>query len=257
MAASCRTPDDPTKINNIGVGRTIGTDNAIVAPTTKLPASAPTIYLSGEVVNPSSSAAIRVIWTKLPESIVASEDFTGMRSSSDPFDFDKTKPSSYFASKITRDGVSWIEGEYKAEVILNGRRLNSVFFKIVSDSEAEAQDNKNAISRVMFGDSLDDDRQINKSLTRFPRTQDHIYIQVDLSGRRPGERLEVEVRYPKEDRGVNTFTTTTGDAEFYVFDLPLERFGRIWPDRLWPTGAFVVDVKVNGTIVSSPSFVIN
>lgn len=257
MAASCRTPDDPTKVTNFSLGRTIGNDNAVVASTTKLPSSAQTIYLSAEVTNPSNNAAIRVIWTKLPQSIIASEDFTGARNVSDPFDFDNKKPTSYFASKITRDGISWIEGEYKADVMLNGRKLNTVFFKIVSDSEAEAEDNKNIISRVMFGDSLDDDSQINKSLTRFTRTQDHIYIQVDLAGRRPGERLEVEVRYPKEDKGVNTFTTTTGNAEFYVFDLPLERFGRLWPDRLWPTGSFEVNVKVNGTVVSSPSFVVS
>lgn len=258
VAASCRAPKDNSQVSNFSVGRAIDTNNQVSVVSTQIPASAPSIYLSGQVNNPSQSALIRVTWVQLPNTVIASEDFNGNRNESHPFDFSKKAATSYFASKVDRSGISWPLGEYKADISLNGRKIDSAFFKVVTDSEAEAEANRKIIERVMFGDSLDEDHgQINKSLTRFGRTQDHIYIQVDMAGPQPGVKLEVQVRYPREDKEINTFTATAGNEESLVFDLPLERFGRMWPDRLWATGAYEADIRVNGTSASQVSFTVS
>jgi hypothetical protein len=257
-AASCGPQTtDRTQITNLAIAREIGVDNQAILASDVVPASAPSIYLSGQVVRPVAGTKVRVSWLQLPNTTISTEDFSGSRSGGNLFDFDKTQTTSNFASKIDRTGIAWEEGEYRADAYLGNRLVDSLFFKVVSDSEADAANNKRVISKVSFGDSLSDNGHIAVSKTTFTRSTDHIYIQVALAGTQPGHKIEASVRYLKANQVINIFTTTTGRDDTLVFDLSLSQYGRLWTDKLWPSGGFQVDVKVNGTSATTPSFVIN
>lgn len=254
-AAGCRGSQVSTQLTNLVIGREITSDNRALSPTDKISASSEKIYLSGKVSNPNKSTRVRVSWLKLPNQIIATEDFNGSNNGSNSFDFDRAKSSSYFASSIDRPGLAWTEGEYKAEVYLGSRLNQTLFFKIVSDSEAEEDNNRRIISRVSFGETIQGDL-IQDPTTTLTRSAGHIYIQIELSGRQPGNKIEATIRHLREDKVINTFTATTGESQSLIFDLPLERYGRLWTDRLWASGAYQVEVKVNGVSVLTPSFVV-
>lgn len=254
-AAGCRGTQESAQLSSLGIAREITSDNRTLSPTDKISASSEKIYLSGKVSNPNKSTRVRVAWLKLPNQIIATEDFSGVNSGSNGFDFDRTKANSYFASSIDRPGLAWVEGEYKAEVYLGSRLNQTLFFKIVSDSEAEEDNNRRIISRVSFGEAIEGDL-VKDPTTRLTRSASHIYIQIELAGRQPGNKVEATIRHLREDKVINTFTATTGESQSLIFDLPLERYGRLWTDRLWATGAYQVEVKVNGISVLTPSFIV-
>lgn len=256
MAAGCNSGPG-TNITDIKVGLEITSDNRVNQELEVLPASAATIYLSGRINNTTDNSEVSVRWVQLPGTTLSTETFNGYRSNSNTFTFDNNFTTSYFASQIPRTGISWNQGEYRADVFLNGSHVGSRFFKIVSDSEAETQNNRARLSRVIFGNQLNAQNEVETSLTTFARNDAHIYTQVELSSSAPGTRVEASIRYLSSNLSVNTFTTTAGEDDTILFDLPLSRFGNLWNDGFWGAGGYEVEVKINGTAVEKLSFIVN
>ena len=257
IAASCGpgpTPD--AQLTELAITRTIGINNEATSATDLIPASAKSIYLSGRVLQPKSSTRIKVVWSKLSGGIVGTESFSGT-ASRDQFDFDRSISGSYFASQVDRTGVTWEQGAYKADVYVGSKLYDSLSYKVVSDTEADISQNKKILSSVSFGSELDDAGGLANSQTTFSRSTPHIYIDLSLAGTNAGNKIETSVRYLKGDQVINTFTTTTGRDTDVIFDLSLSQFGRLWTDKLWPSGGFEVLTKINGTVVSTQSFIVN
>lgn len=255
LAASCRG-GGAAEVGSLTVGREINANHQVVDNITTIPATAKSIYLSGLVKNPTNNTKIKVSWYRLPNFVIATEEFAGNKTSGTRYDYDRSQSSSYFASHIDREGLSWESGEYRADVFLSGRKSGSVFFKVVTDSEAEDANNANLLQSVKFGADLNTDGEIAVSKSAFDRSSEHIYIQVNLAASQTSPAVEAAVRLVGDQKPINTFTTNAGQQRTLVFDLPLERFGRNWNDRLWPAGGYQVEIKLNGTSVATPSFVV-
>ncbi|MFA5009657.1 MAG: hypothetical protein WC553_00290 [Patescibacteria group bacterium] len=223
----------------------------------QVPASATAIYLSAEIANPTKSTTVQVAWYQLPTTVIASEEFSGKRESGgNNLDFDYTKSTSWLASRITRTGLSWSLGDYRVEVSLNGNIAKTLFFKVVSDSEAEKASVEKIVSALRVGDALDDDNQLVAAKTSLARGTDNIHIAVTLTGAKAGSNLEVGVRFVKTDLVINSFSSVVSGSKTLIFSLPRDRFGRLWTDKLWPVGSFEVTAKLNGVIARTTTFVV-
>jgi len=254
-AASCGN-SNPSRVDNVAIGVSVNPDNRVQTEIEAVPSSTPTIYLSGRVVGPTANTEVRVAWSRLDTGIIATESFDGTRGNGDLFNFDKSVTGSYFASQINREGIGWEQGEYKADVFLNGQRVTSRFFKVVTDSEADNINNSAKVRSVTFGSQLSSNNQIQTSQTSFSRNTDHIYTQINLNGSQPGTRIEARVRYLRQNLVVNNFTATAGQEQFILFDLPLSRFNILWSDRLWASGGYEVEIMVDGSTISTESFIV-
>jgi len=214
-----------------------------------------TLYLAAQINNPTTKTTTRVTWYKLPDKVVATETFSGERGASQTSDFDQRYRSSWLASRVEKPGASWPLGDYRAEVLLNSRLAKTVFFTVVSDSQADKEAASRAIQKLSMGDTITDENRLVSSRTTFTRNTENIYVQTDLSAStQPGTDLQVNIRYIKEDLIVTTFFGVVGNDSTLIFALPRERFAKPWADRLWPVGTFEVTVRVNGVLGRTANF---
>jgi hypothetical protein len=247
------TVDIPKATISIGIKYT--NEPEVILET--IPASSKTIYLSAEVVNPTRSTEVRVSWYKNSSQPIANETFSGKRvNSGNKLDFDYKQSSSWLASSVERPGLSWTLGEYRAEVYLNGKLAKTVFFTVVSDSEAEQSSASKAIQSISFGDIINDSDSIVAPKTTFARDTATIYLQLGIGIIQPSTTVEVGVRHVKSGILVNTFSSVVTNENNLLLSLPRDRFGRLWSDKLWPAGSFEVTVKVNGTVARTSTFVV-
>lgn len=252
-AASCSRGGE-TIIGDVAIATGVNVQNAPENDLTEVNASSEAIYLSARVDHPSSTTQVQVRWYQLSGQLIAKESFSGRRSSTHLFDFDKGASSSFLASRIEREGISWPTGEYRAEVFLGDQLVKTVFFKIISDAEASQQAVANKVQQIRLGDTLNSQFKVDKDVAIFTRATNDIYIQISLIDIGPNTEVKTNVRYIKEDQQVANFTSeVTGDKEL-VLNLSRERFGRFWPDRLWPEGAFEVGVIIGGVQARTRTF---
>ncbi len=257
--ASCNRPqpNTTTDIAQAVITTGIKYDNQPENNLEEVGDSSPSIYLSAQVVRPTSATAIKVVWYKLPNQILATETFSGKRTDSrNQFDFNYKSNSSWLSSRIERPGLSWPAGDYKTEVYVGGSLSKTVFFRIVTDAEAEKQQLGRIITSLSFGDALTGDNEISSSKTYFSRTTPVIYIQVGISNAPAGTDLEIAVRQVKTDTLVNTFSSVVSGNDIVLFSLGKSQFGRFWSDKLWPTGSFEVAAKINQTTVRTANLII-
>ena len=256
LAAPACNRKDGTSISDINTGTSIAFDNQVERPTDRIATSTKTIYLSARVTNPTAKTAVRVRWYQMPNTLIASEDFSGRKSGGGVFDFDRDKTASVMAASIEKDGLTWPLGEYRAEVWLNNKLFSTAFFTVVSDSEAEALSAQNLIKTVKVSDRLGDDDKISSSKSKFQRTANAIYIQVDVSGAPTGTQVRTTVRYVKDDLSVADISTSVLGDDSPVYTLSRERFGQLWPDRLWAAGSYEVSVYANGLLAKTYTFIV-
>ncbi len=252
-AASCSRGAE-TVISDVVIATSVKVQNTPENNLTEVNASSEVIYLSARVDHPSSVTQVQVRWYQLPSQLIAKESFTGRRSGTHPFDFDRGASSSFLASRIEREGISWTTGEYRAEVFLGDQLAKTVFFKVISDAEANQQAIASKVQQIRLGDALNSQFKVDKDVAIFTRATNDIYIQIGLIGISPNTEVKTNVRYIKEDQQVANFTSeVTGDKEL-LLTLSRERFGRLWPDRLWPEGTFEVSIIIGGVQARTRTF---
>ena len=87
-----------TSIDQIALALGVDSVNQPTTLASVVPSSAEEIFVVGQINQPKDSTTARVRWIKLPNTILATEDFEGRRNQVAKFDFDETKASSFFAS---------------------------------------------------------------------------------------------------------------------------------------------------------------
>lgn len=257
--ASCRpSTENLPSIGQVVLASAIKNNNEPSNDLEQVAAGTAVLYLTAEVQRPTKSTSVTITWFRLPNQIIATETFNGSRGGStsvNQTDFDQRYRSSWLASQVRRPGASWLLGDYKAEVELNGQLAKTLFFSVVRDSDADRESASQAISSLQFGDGLGDDNLIARSKTTFKRDADHLYVQLGLANSvQAGTDIEISIRYIREDLVVNTFSAVVGSDNTMLFDLNRDRFGKLWSDRLWPTGSFEVVVRVNGVVGRTVNF---
>ena len=245
-----------TTLSDVAVTTAVSSDNQATMAVSYISASAPVIYVSAQVHQPTRDTLVRVRWYRLPDTLIASEDFSGRRDSVRQFDFDRQVESSFLASRVDRPGLSWPIGEYRADLFLNNTLSTVAFFNVVSDAEAIRLNTQAMVRRISIGDALNTNFQVESDQTTLARVANTIYVQVDTRNVALGAELKVSVRYVREDRVFATFTTKLGDDPSPVFELSRERFGALWPDRLWPVGSFEVKVEIGGSSAATRTFTV-
>jgi hypothetical protein len=257
-AAGCNR-DIPTRLDKFTFTTAVTTTNAPEASldSEAIPASTETIYLSAGVMDPLPATKVKVRWTKMPSQVLASQDFTGKgRNNTQAHDFDRGLALSYFASQVTKPGLTWATGEYQVEVFLNGRIVKTLPFHIVNDSESDVRSTQGLLRNLRFGSALTADQDaIAAARTTFKRSDPHIYIQADFAEAALTSTVDIAVRYIKEDLRLVTSSTQLNDDRVMV-DLELSRLGRLWPDRLWAEGVYEVTVRINDIEVRTTTFTV-
>ena len=241
-------------VASVAVTSGIGLTNEPMNSLTEIPVSQPVIYLTAEVANPAGSIPVQVRWFKLPTTVLATEDFSGRRSDSSPFDFDRTKSVSTLASRLERQDIGWEVGEYRAEVWLGGRLAKTIFFKVVSDTEADRLNAARVVQQIAFSDQLTSTGELGTTATSFSRSTNVIYVQLTIGQSAPSATIVVMVRYVAADQSVASFTAVPQGTAPLRFELSRERFGRLWSDKLWPIGTFEVKVEINGILARTRTF---
>jgi hypothetical protein len=253
-AVSCSGDTEITSVGQVSIATGLALYNQPANEVSKIATSTETIYLSAEVVRPTRLTRIRVKWYQLPSKLLASQDFTGRREGSNKFDFNNKTQSSFLASSISRDTISWPIGEYRAEVFIDNELAKTMFFNIVTEVEASTSRLAAIVRSVKTGDALNGQFKLANSKTVFTRTADNIYVQTSIKGAEPSTDLAVRVRYVKENRTFADFSYKIIDDKEIVVDLARERFGKLWSDKLWPVGTFEAMILVNNVEVSSHTF---
>lgn len=236
-------------------GLTVATDldlyNQPANDLDRIAASAEVIYLTARVESPTPDTRVRVRWYRLPSDLIASEDFTGQRDSSNRFDFSKAAASSFFASRINREGLTWPLGDYEAQVWLGSERVATKRFKVVSDADADQDKLASYLDRLATGNTLNNQFLLANNLANFSRDESHIYIQASLDVPKDTATFAVEVRQVREDNVFAKFTEEVSGEKDVVFDLDRNEFGKLWSDRLWPAGALEISALINNVEVES------
>ena len=211
------------------------------------------IYVSAEISRPTNDTTATVTWLKVPNQVIATESFDGRRGDSaiQSRDFDRNYPTSWLASQVNRPGASWALGEYQAEIRIDDRLAKTVFFTVVQDSQLDQTMAQRVVQRIRTGDALTDDNHLANTKTVFQPTTDNIYIQLGLTDELPGAKLQVDIRHLKTGAAIDSFTSVTNTDLEPVFTLSRARYR-----NLWPTGAYEITAKINGTVGRTISFTV-
>lgn len=245
----------PTTISRAVITTGVKANNEPENNLNQIAAGTNVIYLSVEVTKPYSKTAVQVSWYKIPNQILATENFRGNRGTGggERFDFDTKLNNSWLAARATKPGTSWPLGEYKAEIRLNNRLAKTVFFTVVSDADADKAAANAVIKDISFGDAITGDNQLDGSSTSFSRDTANIYLQVATESP-ANTNLQISIRYLKEDKPFNTLNSIVSGNHTQLYTLSRSRFGKLWPDNLWPVGSFEVVAKVNGVVAKTTNF---
>src|SRR3989344_4820485 len=241
--AACSSAELRTHIVSVAITGGVSLTNEPEDSVAEIASSAPVIYLSAQVANPTDSTQVRVKWIKSPNQVILTEDFVGNRQSGNQFEVDRTKTVSALASRITKSGISWEIGEYQAEVWLGRALAKIVPFQIITDTKANQLSVQRTINQISLSDALDSQDRVGASKTIFDKATNMIYVQVELA-RPVSDEIHTSVRHLASDQTITTFTTVPVGTNPLVFTLSRERFGRLWSNKLWPTGTFEVTVRI-------------
>jgi len=249
---SC-TSEETTRVDDVTIATGIAFDNSAENSITEIAATTRTIYLSARVVDPTTRTKVRVKWYRLPNTLIASEDFEGKGES---FDFEEDDSTSWLASQIEKEDITWPLGEYRADVLLNNTTVNSSFFKVVSDDEASSISAQGIIRAIKLSDERNDNYEIIHDKTTFNRHTNIIYVQVDVAGANPDMRITTKVRYVKEDCEIASLESAVLGDTSIVWDLVRESLGKRWHDRLWAIGSYEISVLVDGILAKQHTFIV-
>ncbi|RLC37934.1 hypothetical protein DRH29_00780 [candidate division Kazan bacterium] len=240
-------------MDDITITTAIAFDNSAENSVAEIAATTKNIYLSARVVDPTAGTKVRVKWYHLPDTLIASEDFEGRGGR---FDFDEHDSRSFLASQIEKEDITWPLGEYRADVLLNGKTVKSAFFKIISDDEASSIAAQGIIQAIKLSDQRSDDYQIIQDKSVFSRYTNIIYVQVDVAGANPDMEIVTKVRYVKDNLEIASLESAVLGDTSIVWDLVRESLGKRWHDRLWAVGSYEVSVLVDGVLAKQRTFVV-
>jgi hypothetical protein len=258
-AASCG--GKPAQIGRAVIATEINSNNSPVGETQlNLLLTTPTIYLCAEVVNAKEDTAIDVEWRYLTEDrVLGTETFRGGRTDDRPQEFvtGVGPATSWLYSHITLTGLSWPVGSYEVTVKLDGREVNQVDFNVVGSQQFDELSKKALVESFYLGSKLNDQSQIAIPGSQFSRSQGEIYAVALLKGAPVATKVRAVWKYLEGGVTINDFLTTFSGSGYLPFDISLSRFGKLWPDRLWPAGTYGVSLYVDNVLVTTKNFTIS
>lgn len=250
---SCSSSDSNVRVDDVTIATEISFNNEAENSVTEIAATTRMIYLSARVVEPTSKTKVRVKWYRLPNDLIASEDFEGSGGS---FDFDEDRNESFLASHIEREDLVWSLDDYRTDVLLDGEVIKSVFFKIVSDDDATQAYVSDVIKDIKISDERNSDLKIIHEKTTFSPYTNIIYVQVDTQNANPDMEIRTVIRYVKDNLEIASLESAVLGDTNVTWELVRESLGKRWQDNLWAEGSYEVSVFVDGVKARERTFVV-
>jgi len=257
-AASCGkgSTDSATRIGQLTITTQINSDNTPVGEVATVLDRAPKIYLSAEVVNARRGDQVTVTWRQVTlDQIIATEVFTGRRSSDQPHDFiiQPSPTTSWLASTIVLGDISWPTGEYEAAVQLNDQTNKNVGFTVVMENEFDIAAKKALVKTVWLGKGITSENQIVQPSTQFDRYEDKIYAVALTQNAPKGTQVRGVWKLLETGEVLNEFVTDVSGNDYLPFALTLDEVGR----SVWSKGSYTFSLYVDNVLVTTKNFTIS
>lgn len=258
-AAGCR--GEVTSVGEIAITTQIDGDNKPVGGSQQVILSTiPVIYLTAEVINAKQGTAVSVEWRYVTkDQILATELFRGGRNSDKPHEFiTGLKPTnSFLASYLILSSLSWPPGSYEALIKLDGRTVKQIGFNIVGSREFDELSKKAMLKKLYLGSRINDQGQMAIPGSNFTQSQEKIYAVALLQGVPPSTVVKATWKYLDANQVITDFSVFFSGSDYLPFEISLERFGRLWPDGLWPRGTYEVALYVDNVLVTTKNFIVS
>lgn len=250
-----------TTIDELGVTTQIRIDNSPAFGFSNIILStAEEIYLSGKITNAVKGIKINIIWRYLTSNTtIGTELLSGNRSYNRPYDFviDSKPQTSYFASRIALNDISWQVGDYEVIVKVGNQIIKTIDFEIVSNQDFDQFSKKDMLQSLYLGSQINTDNQITIPTKKFSRNQKHIYAVALFRNMPSGTTIKASWWYLDNNQKITDFTQQFSGNGYLPFKISLDDFSRLWSDGLWPVGHYKVNIYVDNTIVTTENFSVN
>jgi len=263
-AAGCRGGGEEeevkTTIDELGITTQILPDNSPAQGfSSVILSTTPQIYLSGQINNAVKGVKIGITWKSLvSDRIIASETLSGKNSASQPYDFviGSVPTTSYFASRILLNDISWPVGDYEVVVESNGQLIKTLSFKIVADDDFDELSKGDLLRGLYLGTEVNDNNQITIPSKRFSRDEENIYAVALLQDVPTSSALKAKWWYVDDNQLITDFSSSFSGSGYLPFKITLDKFSRLWSDNLWPSGNYRVDIYVDNVLIVSKNFTV-
>ncbi|MFH0912221.1 MAG: hypothetical protein V1807_00975 [Patescibacteria group bacterium] len=256
-APSCRGgSSSQAHLGQINITTQINSDNSPVAEVVAVANSAPKIYASIELVAAQKGDRVDVAWRNVAQDqIVATEVFTGKRTSSRPYDFvGTTAPTtSWLVSMITLQDISWPIGDYEVTVQINRQTGQKIGFTIVTESELDIAAKQAMVKNLWLGTQINSQNQIVLPATTFNRSEETIYAVALLQNVSAGSRMKGSWKLLETGEILTNFMTEFSGGGYLPFALSLNQVGR----SSWPRGNYTFTLLVDNLPVATKNFSVN
>lgn len=256
-AAGCRGGgSDTVQLGRLVITTQINQDNTPVAEVATVVDNAPKIYLTAEIINGRKGDRVQVTWRRIAkDQTIATENFTGRRSSERPSEFvaGTTPATSWLASTLTLTDISWSIGDYEAVVQLNDNEGQRVGFTIVTEREYDAAIKQSWVKSVRLGTEINSQYQITVPATQFERTTDKIYAVALLQNVPARTKFQGAWKLLETNLTLSNFITEFSGNGYLPFELSLDQAGR----SVWTKGNYTFTLYVDNLPVATNNFTIS
>lgn len=258
--SGCGQPKALTSINSLTTTAQINQDNSPAHKAQVFLAGTPKIYFSAKVTNAVPGTKVDVQWTYATGNrVIATESFRGGRDKERPQEFMLgLKPAtSFIASQITLNQISWPLGTYAVAINLNGQPAGEINFNIVSDKDFDLLSKKGLLKNIYLGSQINKQKQVTIPGTNFTRDQETIYAVALFEDVPANTTIKAVWKYLNGNQEIDSFYAPFSGSGYLPFAIGLENFGRLWADRLWPKGNYEVSLYVDNVPIITKNFTVS
>lgn len=260
ITSGCGQPKEGVSLANLTTTNQINADNSPVSSKNVFLSSTPAIYFTAKVIDATQNTVVEVKWRNATkDQVLATESFKGGRTKDRPQEFMVgLKPTtSYLYSKISLSGIGWSIGTYEIQAKLNGVEVGKLNYNIVADDDYDLINKRNLLKNLYLGSQINQDKQITVPSTVFDRDQEKIYASALFKDVPVGTTIRTVWKYLDGNREIDSFYTKFSGSGYLVFEISLEKFGRLWSDGLWPKGNFEVSLYVDNVLIITKNFTVS
>lgn len=256
-AAGCnQNPANKPGIGQLILTTQVNTDNTPVAEMATFVDTSAKIFLSAEMKNVKKGDRVDVTWRYVSKNVtVATETFLGKRTSDHPYDFvgGRSISTSWLASAMTLNDLSWPIGDYEAVIQLNRSSAQKIGFSVVSEKDFDVANKKTLIKNIWLGSDINSEDQIISPTTKFSQNDNQIYAVALVSNVPDGTHFKATWKLLETGQTLSSFNTDFAGDGYIPFSFSLEEIGR----TIWPKGNYVFSLFVDNVAVATKNFVIN
>lgn len=254
--AGCGTPKKVIQLGQAIITTQINANNTPVGEVATILDSTRKIYLSAEIVDARRGDKITVAWRNVgKDQILATEAFTGRRTSDRSYEFSisSTPTTSWLASTLVLNDISWVAGDYEAIIQINGTEVKRVGFIIVTEREYDTAIKQAYVKNIWLGTEVNNKDQIVSPTTIFNRTDETIYAVVLLQNVPKATKFQGTWKLLETNQIISNFATEFTGSGYLPFDISLSEVKR----SMWIKGNYTFTIAVDNLPISTKNFTIN